>query len=50
MVVVLLNLAFIPDRIVRSTKMDPFNFEPGWQYNFKARMQRYKDYFNTKMG
>ena len=30
MIVVLLNLAYIPDEIVRSTEKDEFTFEPGW--------------------
>lgn len=30
MIVVLLNLAYIPDKIVRSTEKEEFTFEPGW--------------------
>lgn len=49
MIVVLLNLAYIPDKIVKSTKDDEFTFEPGWQFHFKNRMQNFKDDFDKKV-
>ena len=36
MVVILLNLAMIPDEVVR--KID---FKPGWQQRFKDNMEQY---------
>ena len=43
MVVILLNLAMIPDEVVR--KID---FKPGWQLRFKDNMQQYKNEFKLK--
>ena len=41
MVMILLNLAVIPDEVVK--KLD---FEEGWQKRFKDNMQAYKDNWN----
>ena len=43
MVMVLLNLSFIPDTVVR--KMAKHNFEPGWSSKFKEYMDEYKAEF-----
>lgn len=43
MVMVLLNLSFIPDSVVR--KMAKHNFEPGWSEKFKEYMDEYKAEF-----
>jgi len=40
MIMILLNLAVIPDDVAR--KMD---FNPGWQKRFKAFMEEYKSNF-----
>ena len=29
-IVILLNLAYVPDEVVRSTPVDEFTFDPGW--------------------
>lgn len=47
MIMVLLNLASIPDSVITSKDM---NFEPGWQHYFKLRMQNFIDDFNNKSG
>jgi hypothetical protein len=49
MIVVLLNLAYIPDMIVRSTEKDEFTFEPGWQCTFKQKMQNFKDDYDAQI-
>ena len=47
MIMILLNLAFIPDSVITDNDM---NFEPGWQHYFKLRMKNYIDDFNNKGG
>ena len=42
---VLLNLAYIPDSVIRTPE---FNFQAGWQFYFKKRMERYIEDFNVK--
>jgi len=47
MIILLLNLAFIPDSVITDKDM---NFEPGWQHYFKLRMKNYVEDFNNKSG
>ena len=40
MLMILLNLSYIPDEVVQK-----INFTPGWQKEFKANMEEYKKKF-----
>ena len=40
MVVILLNLSYIPDDVVKF-----IDFQPGWQERFKMHMMAYRRYF-----
>ena len=40
MVMILLNLSYIPDDVVKN-----LDFDPGWQRRFYAIMRSYKEYF-----
>ena len=44
MVMILLNLSYIPDDVVKH-----IDFQPGWQLRFKGAMQGYKGYFEHQM-
>lgn len=44
MIMVLLNLAYIPDNVILNIK----DFEPGWSTRFKQAMIDYKNNFNLK--
>ena len=44
MVMILLNLSYIPDDVVKH-----IDFQPGWQRRFKGAMQGYKGYFEQQM-
>lgn len=46
MIMILLNLAFLPDSVVTDAEM---NFEPGWQFYFKRRMDNYIKDFDSKV-
>lgn len=41
LVMILLNLAYIPDSVIRQDYSE-FNFEPGWQFYFLKSMEKYK--------
>ena len=43
MIMILLNLAFVPDSVVTDKEM---NFEPGWYHYFKLRMKNVQRDFN----
>ena len=45
MVMILLNLAYIPDSVILNIK----DFEPGWQRKFKQAMNDHKEAFNQKV-
>ena len=45
MIMVLLNLAYIPDEVIRKIQ----DFEPGWSTKFKQGMTDYKNNFNQKV-
>jgi hypothetical protein len=45
MVMVLLNLSYIPDQVV-----EHIDFQPGWSVRFKLAMILYKDYFEQQTG
>jgi hypothetical protein len=50
--VLLLNLAYVPDQVITGHDMQvqwDFNFDAGWQFYFKKRMQEYIDHFNEKV-
>lgn len=54
MIVILLNLAYIPDSVITGKGFEDgtnwdFNFENGWQFYFKRRMNEYIDHFNQKV-
>lgn len=44
MVMILLNLSYIPDDVVKN-----LDFDPGWQKRFHAIMRSYKEYFQQQM-
>ena len=44
MIMVLLNLAYIPDNVI----MNMQDFEPGWSTRFKQAMTDHKNNFNLK--
>lgn len=44
---ILLSLAYIPDIILKSSPGDEFTFEPGWQFYFKQRMEKFKAEFDA---
>ena len=43
MVIVLLNLAYIPDTVVK--QLGKYKFEPGWSHKFRKLMKKYKQEF-----
>ena len=45
MIMVLLNLAYIPDDVIHKT----IDFEPGWSTKFREAMSEYKEDFNQKV-
>lgn len=44
MVMILLNLSYIPDDVIRH-----IDFEPGWQRRFHGAMRGYKEFFQQQM-
>ena len=44
MVMILLNLSYIPDEVVKQIRFD----EPGWSKDFHKHMSEYKEKFNNK--
>jgi hypothetical protein len=47
MIMILFNLAFIPDSVVHHVDM---NFEPGWQHYFKMRMASFQEWYSSQVG
>ena len=47
MVLIIMNLAFIPDEVLMDKD---FNFEAGWHKKFAQLMQRYKRNWSAKTG
>ena len=45
MVVILLNVAYIPDEVARK-----IHFKPGWQQQFKRDMEEFKKHFTKNTG
>jgi len=45
MIMVLLNISYIPDEVVQK-----INFKPGWSIEFKKNMESYKRHFYEQTG
>eukprot|EP00355_Strombidium_rassoulzadegani_P007408 CAMPEP_0168620868 /NCGR_PEP_ID=MMETSP0449_2-20121227/7377_1 /TAXON_ID=1082188 /ORGANISM="Strombidium rassoulzadegani, Strain ras09" /LENGTH=1171 /DNA_ID=CAMNT_0008661923 /DNA_START=74 /DNA_END=3586 /DNA_ORIENTATION=+ len=53
MVMILLNLAYIPDAVITGEGLNKanweFEFKAGWQFYFKTRMEEYIQHFNQRV-
>lgn len=45
MIMILLNISYIPDEVAKQ-----INFKPGWQQKFKQHMEEYKKQFYANTG